>query len=63
MWKLDDFIEIYKQRKKKQNRKQYAAQHLDKIELILPLDKKSNKEENERKKKKYMYNVLNLNNI
>ena len=33
------------------------------MEIILPLDEKSNKEEKKRKKKKNMFKVLNLNNI
>ena len=33
------------------------------MELNLPLAEKSNKEEKERKKKKYMCNALNPNNI
>ena len=33
------------------------------MELILPLDEKSSKEEEERKGKKYMCKVLNLDNI
>ena len=63
MWKLHEFIDTKKQTKKKKNENNMLPSIWTKcMELILPLDKKSNKEEKERKKKKYTYKVLNLNN-
>ena len=62
MWKLHEFIETNKQRKKIEIN-MLPSIWTKCMELSLPLDEKSNKEEKERKKKKYMCKVINLNKI
>ena len=58
-------IHWHKQTKKEKNKENNMLPSIwtKCMELILPLDEKSNKEEKERKTNKKMCKVLNLNNI